>query len=678
MALFALGVVGAVSGTGELDYGLVAMVAAYVFTVLARPAARRLPTWFVHAFVLTHLAQMTVFFSHQYGFRLILPMYVAMTPVVGYGVAAIVAPAIRWLVRTAADARRRSASPESRAARPRVVAPLLAVGLCSLALVAGAPSEDRARESFYGLNGDAALAARQAARPDLLRLADAVYFTGDDSRSPAVAYLPGLAYPSLRWFDGARGLVLPPPSERALYVIADRTGADFARRCLGERTLLARERDGPSGAWLDLLAATRGEAGCASSRVPVGATFDGVARLVGYDAPASIEPGQRLDVVMRWEALARPRERARPFVRLVDAKGRRWGHGEAGVYPSSAWRPGEEVLATVSLELDPTLAPSDYGLELGFTAGSGLAQLAEDGPGGARGQFQARSGPVRLVSRSTPLARDGLPITHPVDAAFDGVRLLGASLDRDAVRPGQPARLSLFWQNAAGRLPDAEMAVAIRDASGVVVKEWRGRPVDGTYPTPSWKPGEVVRDTWDVLPPARLAAGPLDLAVGVAPPGQSPGRYVSIAALTILPVSRELAEPNVRTRQEARFGELARLVGFELKNRRLDAGDSVELTLVWQALAESAANYAVSLELVDAAGVALAQHLAEPAGGRRPTAGWLPGEYVEDGHKLRVPRETPRGRYQLVVSVLDAVDGRRLAADNESDRVVLGTEVVVE
>ena len=82
--------------------------------------------------------------------------------------------------------------------------------------------EALAREAFYGLNGDAALATRQAARPDLLRRADTTYFVGDDSRSTDVAYLRGLAFPTLRWFDGARGLVLPRPDEQALYVLPDR------------------------------------------------------------------------------------------------------------------------------------------------------------------------------------------------------------------------------------------------------------------------------------------------------------------------------------------------------------------------------------------------------------------------------------------------------------------------
>ena len=44
-------------------------------------------------------------------------------------------------------------------------------------------------------------------------------------------------------------------------------------------------------------------------------------------------------------------------------------------------------------------------------------------------------GPVRLVSRSTPLSARALSIKTPLDATFDGVRLLGGSLDRDEPEP---------------------------------------------------------------------------------------------------------------------------------------------------------------------------------------------------------------------------------------------------
>ena len=676
MFLYAVGVVGAVSNTWEVHYGLAGICAAYALTTVLVRRARAWPVCFVHAFVLSHLAQMTVFFSHQYGYRLILPMYVAMAPVVGLGVAAMLQGLVRAVPRGGAAPLPASGM----APRPRLrtagVVGLLASGVAVVAV--GAPRDPTPRESFYGLNGDAALAASQALIPDYLRLADMVYFAGDDSRSTDVAYLRGLAFPAMRWFDGARGMVLPPADQQALYVLPHRAAADVARRCVGggldPTATMDPRTDVP--AVVALLDASRSGA-CVESRQPIGATFEGTARVLGLDAPSTIEPGQPMDVTLRWEPLARPQNRVRPFVRLVDSKGRRWGQpAEANVYPSSSWRPGELVVGVTRLDVDPTLPPGEYGLEVGIAGGAGAVRLAESGPWGQQGQPEALGGSVRLVSRSTPLSPDALPLESVRDERLDGVRFLGAALDREAPKPGERVRLSLFWQSAAARLPEHEVSLILRDGRSVL-HEWRGVPVDGTYPTTRWKPSEVVRDTWDLTVPATLPGGPLELAVGLAAPTERPERYVGLSTFAVQPVARLMDEPSVRTRQEARFGDVARLVGFDLRNRRVRPGDTADLTLVWQCLAETRDNYAVTLYVLGEDDRVLAQLEEEPAGGKRPTAGWTVGEYVEDGHRLRVPRDAPRGRLKLAVGLVDE-DGRRLLDGTGAERVVLQTELVTE
>ena len=121
-------------------------------------------------------------------------------------------------------------------------------------------------------------------------------------------------------------------------------------------------------------------------------------RVLVAPEPAAEVVGQAPDV----EALDRPRNRARPFVRLVDARGRRWSQGESAVYPSSAWRPGERAVGVARIELDPTLPPGEYRLEGGFRAGSGQARLTEDGPWGSAGLMARVHWP--LLKRSTAAA----------------------------------------------------------------------------------------------------------------------------------------------------------------------------------------------------------------------------------------------------------------------------------
>jgi hypothetical protein len=60
---------------GHLHPELVAASFGYVAALLLCPAARSMTTWPVHAFILAHLAGMVLTMPSNYGYRLILPMY---------------------------------------------------------------------------------------------------------------------------------------------------------------------------------------------------------------------------------------------------------------------------------------------------------------------------------------------------------------------------------------------------------------------------------------------------------------------------------------------------------------------------------------------------------------------------------------------------------------------------
>ena len=67
----------------------------------------------------------------------------------------------------------------------------------------------------------------------------------------------------------------------------------------------------------------------------------------------------------------------------------------------------------------------------------------------------------------------------------------------------------------------------------------------------------------------------------------------------------------------------------------LQAGAPLTVTLYWRALGSTTAPHVVFVHLLNEAGQVIAQHDGPPAGGERPTTGWVEQEYIADVHTLQ-------------------------------------------
>ncbi len=65
---------------GSIHPELIAASAGYLLAILLVPAARSFATWPIHAFVLAHLGGMVLTMPSNYGYRMILPMYLFFPP----------------------------------------------------------------------------------------------------------------------------------------------------------------------------------------------------------------------------------------------------------------------------------------------------------------------------------------------------------------------------------------------------------------------------------------------------------------------------------------------------------------------------------------------------------------------------------------------------------------------
>lgn len=84
------------------------------------------------------------------------------------------------------------------------------------------------------------------------------------------------------------------------------------------------------------------------------------------------------------------------------------------------------------------------------------------------------------------------------------------------------------------------------------------------------------------------------------------------------------------------------------------AGETLRLSLLWQAKEELRRDYKVTARLVDPSGFLYAVRDASPAGGLYPTYLWRSGELVRGQLELRIPPETPPGPYSLQLEVISS------------------------
>jgi hypothetical protein len=135
---------------------------------------------------------------------------------------------------------------------------------------------------------------------------------------------------------------------------------------------------------------------------------------------------------------------------------------------------------------------------------------------------------------------------------------------------------------------------------------------------------------------------------------------------------RRFDVPAIQTPLVVQLGDGVRLLGYDLSATAIRPGDTLRLTLYWQALTPMTTSYTVFTHLLDANQRVVAQHDGMPQRGNTPTTAWVNDEVIADDYELRVPTSLASGNYILEVGMYDAATGARLpvAADTEASRQV--------
>jgi len=119
----------------------------------------------------------------------------------------------------------------------------------------------------------------------------------------------------------------------------------------------------------------------------------------------------------------------------------------------------------------------------------------------------------------------------------------------------------------------------------------------------------------------------------------------------------------------ANLGNMVQLFGYDLSTDRLKPGDTLQLTLYWQALNKIETNYTVFTHLLDKDNHIWGQKDNWPVNNTHPTTKWAKGEIVVDRYDIIVDRDAPPGEYTLEIGMYDLATNERLPVIDAQEQV---------
>ncbi len=266
------------------------------------------------------------------------------------------------------------------------------------------------------------------------------------------------------------------------------------------------------------------------------------------------------------------------------------------------------------------------------------------------------------------------------DGRRAGVAGLGPGPDRGAA--GRPAAARI-WAGRWMSQPQGNdgLRLLLTDATGQAYDAGTFPPTNTWHPTGVWQPGQAWRGQIGFRLPiqaqpgqAQLAAQLVDAERSAARRGGHPG------PIRVLPTDRVFTAPQPQVPRRGQPGRQGDPAG---RRPAIRSGCARQHAAPDPVLAGARARWMCPIPSLctcwSRAGRCLSQDNSEPAGGVRPTTGWVPGEYVTDPHELLCRRICRQAIYVIEVGMYDAgARGlpRLAILDSESqgttDRVISG------
>ncbi len=374
---------------------------------------------------------------------------------------------------------------------------------------------------------------------------------------------------------------------------------------------------------------------------------------------------ERLWAVLEWKAMRPIGRLLKSSLVLLDADGQAVAQVDkmltGDLYPAERiWDGGETTRTYHLLRPLPGTPPGTYTLAISVYEDESGSVYPGSVAGGAAA-LRARLGEVTLLP---PLTAPQISPEHPLaDVQLsDELELAGYDLPRTKLSPGETLGVTLYWQAMTTPTRDFTAAVELVDEDGAVAAHTVGAPGGSSYATTAWTPGFAVRDARTLLIAPEVPAGSYALRVRLLD-STAPVGVALLGEVTIEGRSRRMTPPQIELPLSATFGDHVRLLGVnDLPAAPLKPGATLPLTFIWQALRTKDAPLVRSVQLLDTAGVLVAQQDGVACAMDCPSTSWLPNEYLVDVVTLAIPAQLPPGSYQIIAGWYDANSLQRLPA----------------
>jgi hypothetical protein len=249
---------------------------------------------------------------------------------------------------------------------------------------------------------------------------------------------------------------------------------------------------------------------------PVNYAWNDEVRLVGYQvAPAWARPGQAIQLTLYWKNLTDQPLTHDIFVHVINSRGEGMGQVDDLLMGDEFHqRQGKLSPTHYTIQLGDSLEPGPYLIRLGlFNTRTGLRLPIVGAEGNPIGD-QVILG-LFYVTEANHLPQ---PATQFEATLGEQIQLVGYTLPADQriqVADNIVMSLESFWQALKPVGRNYTIFTQILDSNNQFVTGFDTQPLNGTYPTSLWQPGEIVNQRVNLTLPPNTPPGEYRLVTGM-------------------------------------------------------------------------------------------------------------------------------------------------------------------